>query len=382
MKHPFALSLSLLFLAPLAARAADARAQNTVVLEANAVANLRLAFEAAEPRLFEETVFALGRIEAAHASQAAVSSRISGRVIGLSAHLGERIEAGAELVRVESRQAGDPPPSVVLRAPIAGTITACAIHLGDPVEPDAALLEITDLSSVDAVARVPEASAGRLLPGTRARIRLAAYPEKTFTGELVRFGVAADTATGTLDAHFRLPNPDGLLRPGLRAEFAIIVSSRPEVLSVPREAVQGEGTASRVVFVKDFELPNAFVKSPVILGASNDRYVEIISGVFPGDEVVTRGAYSLSFAGGGGLSLKEALDAAHGHEHAADGSEMAKGGAATSAAPGSGDHDHDHEHGAASEGHAHPERPWQIATAVLALATLVLVIAAARRRHA
>ena len=54
----------------------------------------------------------------------------------------------------------------------------------------------------------------------------------------------------------------------------------------------------------------------------NDRFVEIVSGLLPADEVVTRGAYSLSFAGGGSVSLKEALDAAHGHEHAADGSEL------------------------------------------------------------
>jgi len=44
--------------------------------------------------------------------------------------------------------------------------------------------------------------------------------------------------------------------------------------------------------------------------------------LFPGDEVVTQGAYPLSFAGKGGISLKEALDAAHGHEHNEDGSEM------------------------------------------------------------
>jgi hypothetical protein len=54
----------------------------------------------------------------------------------------------------------------------------------------------------------------------------------------------------------------------------------------------------------------------------NDRSVEIVSGILPADEVVTRGAYSLSFAGGGSISLKEALDAAHGHEHAEDGSEL------------------------------------------------------------
>ena len=371
----------LLLSAPLAAVAVDSdeRAKNTVVLDANTVANLRLAFAAAEPRVFEETVFALGRVEAAHASQAAVSSRISGRVVGLAAHLGEHVEADAELVRVESRQAGDPPPVVALRSPIAGTITACAIHLGDPVEPDTALLEITDLSSVEAVARVPEASSGRLRLGARARIRLAAFPDETFTGELVRLGVAADTANGTLAAHFRLANPEGRLRPGLRAEFAIIVASRPEVLSVPREAVQGEGAGPRHVFVKDFDLPDAFLKTPVVLGASNDRHVEIVSGVFPGDEVVTRGAYSLSFAGGGGLSLKEALDAAHGHEHAADGSELPKGGAAKPAEAAG--HGHDHAADDARD-HAHAERPGQIATAVLGLVTLGLLIALARRRHA
>ena len=41
-----------------------------------------------------------------------------------------------------------------------------------------------------------------------------------------------------------------------------------------------------------------------------------------GDDVVVEGAYSLNFAGGGSLSLKEALDAAHGHEHNEDGSEI------------------------------------------------------------
>jgi cobalt-zinc-cadmium efflux system membrane fusion protein len=76
----------------------------------------------------------------------------------------------------------------------------------------------------------------------------------------------------------------------------------------------------------------------------NDRFVEIVSGLLPADEVVTRGAYSLSFAGGGSVSLKEALDAAHGHEHAADGGELtpekkaemaaAKGGENTSASGG------------------------------------------------
>jgi hypothetical protein len=74
--------------------------------------------------------------------------------------------------------------------------------------------------------------------------------------------------------------------------------------------------------------------------------VEIVGGLFPGDEVVTRGAYALSFAGKGNTSLKEALDAAHGHPHNEDGTEMTKEQLA--AAGESGGDGHGHEHGAGS----------------------------------
>jgi hypothetical protein len=66
------------------------------------------------------------------------------------------------------------------------------------------------------------------------------------------------------------------------------------------------------------------VKTPVVLGATNQEFVEVTKGLIAGDEVVTRGAYSLAFAGKGSVSLKEAMDAAHGHPHNEDGSEMTK----------------------------------------------------------
>ena len=139
---------------------------------------------------------------------------------------------------------------------------------------------------------------------------------------LTRYGVTADREAGTIEGIFELPNPRSRMQPGMRVEFSIITSTRPNVLAIPRSAVQGD-PSKRIVFVKDFDLPNAFLRSPVVLGEQNDQFIEVKSGVFPGDDVVTRGSYSLSFAGGGsGISLKEALDAAHGHEHNEDGSEI------------------------------------------------------------
>ena len=139
-----------------------------------------------------------------------------------------------------------------------------------------------------------------------------------------------------------------------------MLSTRENVTSVPRGAIQGSAQ-DRFVYVKDFDLKNAFVKVPVVVGTMNDRYAEILSGLLPGDEVVTHGAYSLSFAGASSISLKEALDAAHGHEHAADGSELGSGTEAD-------EHDHEHEKG---EEHEEGSPLWMIVSGVLFVLLLI-----------
>jgi len=293
-----------------------------VILDETGVKNLRIETVVAEETTFEETAFALGRIRVAPGHRAVVSSRISGRAVEVDAHIDTLVKKGQTALTVESRQPGDPPPVIKLTAPIDGLVSAVNVAPGQPVEPDASLIEILDLSTVHAVAAVPEHLAGRLKHGQQARIRVAGAGEREYLATIEHFGAEADSATGTVEAAFHVENPDLLLRPGMRAEFSIITGKRENVIGIPRAALQGDAS-SRFVYVKHFDLPNAFSKTPVQVGAMNDRFVEIVGGLFPADEVVTRGAYSLSFAGGGsGVSLKEALDAAHGHEHAEDGSEL------------------------------------------------------------
>ncbi len=315
-----------LFLIPIAVGfsfAADSgRKANTIILDQTAVQNLRLELVATTEETFETTVFAIGRIEEISANRSALASRIPGRVIELNAHVGDEVEQGQVLAVIESRQPGDPPPSVELKALLGGLVVDTHARIGEPVEPDSGLLDISDRSSVWAVARIPEPEAANIVPGTKARIRIPALGETFIEATLDRYGVEANREAGTLEGIFVLDNSEGRLQPGMRVEFSIITRSRKNVMAVPHEAIQGDPT-KRVVFVEDFELPNAFIRAPVVLGEENDRYVEIINGLFPGDEVVTRGSYALSFAGSGsGISLKEALDAAHGHEHAEDGSEL------------------------------------------------------------
>ncbi|MEJ6603029.1 MAG: efflux RND transporter periplasmic adaptor subunit [Opitutaceae bacterium] len=337
------------------------RRANTVLLDATGVQNLRLATEVNEPREFEETVFALGRIEIYPGNRAVLSSRIAGSARDVFIKHDHSIKQGEPAIVIESRQVGNPPPRITINAPISGLVSAVHVVPGQPVSPEDTLAEILDLSDVYALARVPEQLASQLRSGQRALLSVVAVEGETFTADLEHLGALADPVSGTVEAAFHVTNRDLKLRPGMRAEFSIVVSQRSNVTSVPRAALQGT-PANRFVYVKDFELPHAFVKTPVVTGQSNDRRVEIISGLLPYDEVVTQGAYSLAFAGGGSLSLKEALDAAHGPEHNADGSELSAADTASS-------------DDADAHGHAHDsagDRLWKMVSGVLFVALLAV----------
>ena len=362
MKAPLFLLLIALSSAP-AEEAASDRLANTIVLDEVSETNLQLETAEAEESDFESTLFALGRIEVLPGKRALVSSRIPGRAFSVLGLPDQLVEEGDELIWVESRQPGDPPPTIMLPAPMAGIIARVDIAVGQPVSPDQVLMEILDLSTVEAAAQVPQHLAAKLVKGQAARIQLPAFPGEIFEATLAHIGSVADAEAGTVEAAFHLPNEDGRLRPGLWAEFHLITQSRENILSIPRSAVQGDA-ARRFVFIKDYELDHAYVKVPVVLGETNDQRVEVLQGLFPGDEVVTRGGYSLAFAGKGSISLREALDAAHGHPHNEDGTEMS----AEQIAAGEANHDHEH-------GHSHsPVSTWNATTIFFATSTAVLLL--------
>ena len=315
------LSLLLLFSLPATYGNGGEKPKPSVILSDTEVQNLRLELAEAAETDFEQTIFALGKIAPAPGKAVVVSSRIPGRALRVNVEPDQHVEKGETVVELESRQPGDPPPVIRIPAPIAGVVSELAVKPGQPVTQESELMEIIDLSQVHAIAEVPEHLAGKLARGQKAYIRVPAYSDRVFEATLAHIAAKAESQSGTLEAAFHVENPEELLRPGMRAEFSIVTASRPGVLAVPREAVQGDA-GSRFVYVADYELKNAFHKVNVVTGAQNERFVEIVSGLLPGDQVVTQGAYALVFAGKGSVSLKEALDAAHGHAHAEDGSEL------------------------------------------------------------
>ncbi len=404
------MKLYLSFLTPvfIFANLLNAAESKNIVLDEIGVKNLRIQKAQVEKSDFESTFFALGITEAMPEKRSQLSSRIPGRVVETHLKVGAYVTKGEKMLLVESRQPGDPPPSVWLTAPASGTIVSTGTVLGAPVEPSDTLAHIADLQTIFGIATLPQNIAGKIKQGTQARVHFPTRPDLEYTATLWNFAACAcpDPACalgqdvsisssnkdslnhGSAAVVFTIENPDNRLRPGMNAEFQIILNQRTNVLSIPRSALQGE-PSDRHVFIVDSSLPNAFVKTPVQIGEINDRLVEIIAGVSLGDEVVTQGAYSLGFVGSGNVSLKEALDAAHGHEHAADGSELSDDESnqdddhdheAEHDHDHEAEHDHDHEaeHDHDHEaGHDHGEQSsdglWKIISAVLFFLLIISV---------
>lgn len=299
----------------------DARTENLVIINDEGAKNLDIQTTVISKQTFEKNVFAIGRIKETPSSRSFLSSRVAGRVIEQFAFMGDTVKAGDVVAIIESRQPGNPPPRIEIKALRSGVVAESHISLGQPVDPEKHLMEISDFSTLWAVARIPETSASFITNGSPAHIEIPALGANPFTAKLLKKGTLVDPSSGSIDGIFELPNPADVIRPGMRVEFNLVISKRDNVPAIPSVAIQGD-SANPIVFVKDFDLPNAFLKAPIKTGERNDVYTEVINGLFSADEVVTKGAYALNSAGAGSMSLKEALDAAHGHEHNEDGSDI------------------------------------------------------------
>lgn len=360
----------LFFLSATALAASSDRQANTIILDQTGVGNLRIQTEAVGYHTFESTVYALGHLDEIPANRSVLSTRVPGRILELKAYKGDKVEKGQVLAVMESRQPGNPPPKIELKAPRSGTVVDSHISTGQPVQPENELLDIADHSALWAIAHIQEDDVPGIPSGASARIYLPARGGAPLESKLDRYNTEANEHNGTVDAIFQVPNPDGQLRPGMTTEFHILTKRREKVMAIPTNAIQGP-QAKPVVFVKDFDLPNAFIKIPVVTGETNDQLTEINSGLFPGDEIVTRGSYALAHASpGSGISLKEALDAAHGHEHNEDGSEMTPAQRAAKKA-------------AANPGSASPKSGWLLPGSIAGgFALLALIQLIWMRKHA
>lgn len=265
-----------------------------IAITAEAKTNLALKVEEIELRTLEKTFMVIGQIEAIPSRSAAVSSRISGRVVSIKANEGEMVKKGQPVVEVESRQVGNPPPRVQYESPIDGVVTHRDVLLNDSVEPDKHLLEVVDMSEVYAEGQIFEGQVAQVKPGQKVRINVESFPSETFTGTVDLLGGALEPETRTLKVWVRVPNPDGRLRPNMRATLNIVTDQADSVVAIPHSAVLGDA-GNLFAFVQTDKDGLIYERRAVVTGIKDDQYVEIVEGIFPSDKVVTLGNYQLQY---------------------------------------------------------------------------------------
>ncbi|HLO67317.1 MAG TPA: efflux RND transporter periplasmic adaptor subunit [Holophaga sp.] len=184
----------------------------------------------------------------------------------------------------ELERTGEARKTLTLRSPISGVVTAKTAVEGNRLTPADTPFEITDLSSVWALADVYESELPRVKPGMPAELTLPAVPDRTFRGRVAFIDPVVDPKTRTTRVRVEIANPGGLLKPEMFGEMVIKGQGR-KGLTVPLDAVLDSGTR-RIVFVSLGD--GRFEPREVRTGASLGDAVEVVSGLAKGDSVVTR----------------------------------------------------------------------------------------------
>ncbi|NGZ90596.1 efflux RND transporter periplasmic adaptor subunit [Psychroflexus maritimus] len=182
-----------------------------------------------------------------------------------------------------------------LRSPKNGVISSLNVKQGDNVKADQNLMRIADLSTLWAILDIYESDLNRINEGDELRVSIP--NEENVTGKVTFVSPVLDANSRSAKARVVIQNPKRNLKPGvfITAELMNTESELTEnqVLMLPKSAVLWTGKRSVVYQQLENENGLYFKMLEVKTGGTSSDFVEILSGLEAGDEVVTRGAFSI-----------------------------------------------------------------------------------------
>ena len=192
--------------------------------------------------------------------------------------------ARAQLVAIESRLS-----DLLVRAPFAGVIGLRNISVGALVEPGDQIATLDDDSQLKLDLMVPSVFLPTLVPGLPVIASTAAYGDRKFEGRLRSIDSRVDPVTRSVIARVVLPNPEGLLKPGLLMQATLKKNPR-DALVIPEAALMPSGTDQFVLVAEAKDERHKVDRRQVTIGTRRPGLVEIRSGLAEGELVVTHGS--------------------------------------------------------------------------------------------
>jgi membrane fusion protein (multidrug efflux system) len=194
-------------------------------------------------------------------------------------------QAGVDVARGQVAAARSQIGDRVIRAPFAGWLSLRRISPGTVVNAGTTVATIVDYSRIKLDFPVPETYLSAIREGAPIVARAAAFPGETFEGTVATIDPIIDPVTRAATVRAILPNSELELRPGML--MTVAVESRPRTaVVVPELALVGLGE-TRYVFTLDDD--NRATRRTVETGQRRDGFVEIVSGLKPGERLVVEG---------------------------------------------------------------------------------------------
>jgi len=186
----------------------------------------------------------------------------------------------------------------LVRAPFSGDLGVRKVEVGQYLTAGTAIVSLTDLSELWANFTVTEKDSGNLKVGQSVRLKVDAYPGRTFDGKITTIEPQIATDTRNIRVQATVANPEKILKPGMFVTTTVVLPDKPAVITVPETAVDYTLYGDSVFMITekkedDGKTTLSAVRTFVQTGNRVAGRVEIIKGVKAGDKVVAVGQLKL-----------------------------------------------------------------------------------------
>ncbi len=186
-----------------------------------------------------------------------------------------------------------------IRAPFSGVLGIRAVNLGQYLQSGAAVAPLQALDPIYVNFYLPQQNLGQIAAGQTVNVKADGLPEVKFEGTVNAVDAVVDEATRNVRVQATLANPQGQLRPGMFVNAEVPQKAEARHVVLPSTAIQYAPYGDTVFVIEDMTDPKSGqaykgVRQQVVkIGETRGDRIAILSGVKPGEEVVTSGVFKL-----------------------------------------------------------------------------------------
>lgn len=219
---------------------------------------------------------------------------IGGRLVSFAVALGDSVEKGQTIARVDPSKPGSNYAISSVVSPISGTVTSVEAEQGETVTTSTAVASVGIIDDLKIVVNLPERDSAKARKGMSAKVSFEALPGETFTAAVTRVSPVLNPTSRTREITLVIPRHDERISSGMYAKVRLYTSPINGQIVIPAAAVLNRDGEDYVYVVADKSGSPSAEKRAVKAGTSVDSQTAILEGLSEGDKVVFEGQDNLS----------------------------------------------------------------------------------------